>query len=126
SPVHTYASAGSYTVTLTVTDDRGASASATQTVAPAPNQVPTAKFQTQCSGTTCTFLDKSTDSDGTLVSWTWDFGNGGSSNTQNPTTTYPGSGRFRVWLTVTDNAGATSQATDLLVCKVRGGSLECR
>ena len=44
--IHTYAAAGTYTVSLTVTDDLGATGTTARavTVANAPNQAPTASF----------------------------------------------------------------------------------
>ncbi|MEN6410289.1 MAG: S8 family serine peptidase [Anaerolineaceae bacterium] len=72
-----------------------------------PNQPPTAGFTYTTSGLTATFTDTSTDSDGTIVSWGWDFGDGGSSTAQNPTHTYAAAGTYTVGLTVTDNDGAT-------------------
>jgi hypothetical protein len=43
-------------------------------------------------------------------SWNWDFGGGESSNVQNPTHTYHGSGTFTVGLTVTDKFGQSSSS----------------
>ena len=56
------------------------------------------------------FTDTSSDVDGTIVSWKWDFGiAGGTSSGQNPTWTYASRGTYEVELTVTDDGGA--QAT---------------
>ncbi|VVB62297.1 Beta-propeller repeat protein [uncultured archaeon] len=49
------------------------------------------------------FTDTSTDSDGTIVSWWWDFGDGYYSNLQNPIHCYYTNGEYMVTLTVTDN-----------------------
>ena len=112
-PDHSYAEAGTYTVTLSVTDDGGSSDdSSTQvtvtasTPSPSPNQPPHAEFEVHCSGLTCTFLDRSTDSDGTISGWQWNFGDGGSASERNPTHTYGSPGQYQVLLTVTDNDGA--------------------
>jgi len=53
------------------------------------------------------FTDQSSDSDGTIVSWSWNFGDGGSSNEQNPTNRYRLPGTYPVALEVTDNDGLT-------------------
>jgi PKD repeat protein len=53
----------------------------------------------------------STDLDGTIVSYLWDFGDGGTSNVQNPQHTYTNPGKYVITLTVTDNAGATTTET---------------
>lgn len=62
-------------------------------------------------GVAIAFTDGSTDSDGTIVSWLWEFGDGGISTDQNPTYAYPVGGDYTVTLTVTDDGGATGQVT---------------
>lgn len=74
---------------------------------PPPNAAPTASFTYSCSGLTCTFTDGSTDSDGTISAWSWNFGDAGTSTAQHPSHTYAAAGSYAVTLTVTDNGGAT-------------------
>jgi PKD repeat protein len=57
---------------------------------------------------TVTFTDASTDSDGTVVSWSWDFGDAATSTDQNPTHPYSSANTYTVRLTVTDNEGETN------------------
>ena len=52
------------------------------------------------------FTDLSTDIDGTLVSWNWDFDDGTVSTLQNPLHSYEDEGNYLVTLNVTDNGGA--------------------
>ncbi|MCP4214721.1 MAG: PKD domain-containing protein [bacterium] len=104
NPVHTYATMGTYSVTLTVTDDEGAEGQTTQSILAAPNQAPTAAFGYSDTSLTVTFTDQSTD-DGTIASWAWNFGDGNTSTAQNPVHTYAAAGTFTVSLTVTDNKG---------------------
>ena len=52
------------------------------------------------------FSDSSSDSDGSLITWYWDFGDGNSSSVQNPTHYFDTAGTYVVTLTVTDNGGA--------------------
>ncbi len=114
NPSHTYASAGTYSVTLTVTDDQGATDSTTQsiTVTEAPaNQPPTAGFTFSTSNLTANFTDTSSDSDGIVVSRSWNFGDGSTTTQQNPSHTYGSAGTYSVTLTVTDNDGATDSVT---------------
>jgi len=49
------------------------------------------------------FTDTSTDHDGVVVNWTWDFDDGNISHLQNPTHQYADDGTYLVNLTVTDN-----------------------
>ncbi|MFC2141191.1 PKD domain-containing protein, partial [Acidobacteriota bacterium] len=111
NPSHTYAAAGTYTVTLTVTDDDSATDSVSKPVTvTAPNIPPTASFTYTINGLTVTFTDTSTDPDGTIVGWLWNFGDGNTSTVQNPIHTYAMGGTYTVTLTVTDNDGATDSA----------------
>lgn len=54
------------------------------------------------------FNDQSNDPDGSIVAWSWDFGDGSSSTQQNPTHTYATAGSYTVKLTVTDDRQAQS------------------
>ncbi len=51
------------------------------------------------------FYDNSVDLDGTIVAWQWDFGDGNTSNEQNPTHFYADNGVYIVNLTIFDNDG---------------------
>lgn len=62
----------------------------------------------------------STDPDGSIVSYEWDFGDGNTSALENPQHTYSTSGTYTAQLTVTDNASAT--ASDNVIITVTGGS----
>ena len=53
----------------------------------------------------------SSDSDGTIVSYNWNFGDGNSSTVANPTHSYAQAGSYTAQLTVTDDGGATDVAT---------------
>ncbi|HSQ30707.1 MAG TPA: S8 family serine peptidase [Gemmatimonadaceae bacterium] len=75
------------------------------------NSPPTASFTFGCTDLACTFTDHSTDSDGTLNSWSWSFGDGVGSTAQSPSHTYATAGTYQVSLIVTDNAGAKDTAT---------------
>ncbi len=79
--------------------------------APGVNQPPTANFSYSPSspnvGQTIQFTDESTDPDGTIENWSWNFGDETTSALQNPTHSYTHSETYTVTLTVTDNGGAT-------------------
>ena len=57
------------------------------------------------------FTDLSSDPDGTIVTWHWDFGNGVESDLQHPTQKYGHAGSYPVTLNVTDDDGASNETT---------------
>ncbi|RZU74295.1 concanavalin A-like lectin/glucanase superfamily protein [Micromonospora kangleipakensis] len=81
----------------------------------ATNQPPVANLAPSCSGLVCTFSAAgSTDADGAIQDYRWDFGDGSTADTVSvPTTshTYATAGTYPVTLTVTDDRGATGTVT---------------
>jgi hypothetical protein len=75
------------------------------------NENPTAAFSAVCSQLSCTFIDSSSDVDGSIASRSWDFGDGQTSSATNPTHVYSSAGTYTVGLTVTDNDGAKGSVT---------------
>ena len=71
------------------------------------NNPPTADFSYSADGLTVDLTDQSRDPGGSIAAWQWDFGDGNSSDVQNPSHTYAADGVYEVSLTVTDNEGAT-------------------
>ncbi|MDE9364319.1 PKD domain-containing protein [Luteipulveratus sp. YIM 133132] len=115
SPQHTYAAAGSYPVKLTVTDNDGATTVLTRTVTveKRPNTLPTASFISAEQGLTSSFdAAGSSDPDGSIASYAWDFGDGTAAGSGvSPQHTYAQGGTYPVKLTVTDNDGGTATVT---------------
>lgn len=129
NPTKEFSVAGAYDVTLTVTDNQGATHSSETTVtvsAGTGNQAPTAVASgSPTSGTaplSVSFSSAgSSDPDGSIVSYSWDFGDGGTSSVANPTHIFAANGNYTVVLTVTDNQGATSAATVAIAVSQTGG-----
>jgi PKD repeat protein len=81
------------------------------------NSDPVAAFGYSASDLTVVFTDASSDSDGTIVSWLWNFGDGNTSGQQNPSHTFVADGNYTVSLKVTDDDGAIDISTQTVtVC----------
>jgi PKD repeat protein len=113
---HIYAAAGSYTITLTATDGWGRSASTTRNVTlsePPGNTAPSVTFTASCASfTTCVMNSAGTaDPEGDAITYSWAFGDGGTSTSANPSRTYASPGTYTVVLTVRDAWGKVGTAT---------------
>lgn len=122
-PTHQYPKDDTYTVTLTVTDNDDNTDSAQKTLivtlpSSGGNQSPIADFtfspQNPDTTTIVHFTDESTDVDGTIISWLWDFGDGSKSTFQNPTYQYPVADTYEVTLNVTDDDGNKNFTTKFI------------
>lgn len=116
TPSHTYNSTGTFSISLTVTDDAGDTDTATTTATIAlGNQPPVADPNGPYTGTAGTpvALDGSgsTDPDGNIVAYNWNFGDGSSGSGMTPSHTYAMQGTYNITLTVTDDSGAIDSAT---------------
>ena len=117
--VHQYSNAGVYNVTLTVIDDEGQVGTATTgtgfNVPPRVNvtdNIPpivnfTWEVDPDVDGTINFYADAS-DPDGTIASYFWNFGDGNTSSSPNPSHTYARGGQYTVTLIVTDDNGGQS------------------
>lgn len=127
---HTYSNVGPFTVTLTTTDNYGSRDTTSSSVnAIAPNAAPTSAFSNSVQNLSLT-VDGSTskDTDGTISSYAWKFGDGATATGKAALHTYDKSGNYAVVLTVTDNAGSIATSTQSVAVKaaaagVSAGSL---
>ncbi len=106
NPSHTYNKTGNYTVTLTACNING-SCNMSKMIIVTTLPKPTAAFiVSNISGKaplTVKFTDKST---GAINSWSWNFGDKGTSTLQNPIHIYTKTGKYTVSLTVKDKVGS--------------------
>jgi hypothetical protein len=106
-------SAGTYGA-QTATTDATSGRAIEWTIALAPqaagaNADPQAAFTVNCAQRDCTVNGSSSTDDGSIVSYDWDFGDGGTATGPTPPThPYGADGTFTISLKVTDNLGATN------------------
>lgn len=79
------------------------------------NAAPAAVFASTCAGSTCSFdATASSDTDGSIASWRWQFPDGGSAEGSQVEHTFPGPGEHTVALSVTDDEGASAVTTSVV------------
>ena len=114
---HPFNSPGTYIVILTVTDDDGASDTMTQAVQVGPsNQAPVATFSVDPANPMVSQwvqfdATASTDSDGSIVSYSWNFGDGHTDTELIGWNAFAAAGTYTVTLTVIDDDGATDSTS---------------
>jgi PKD repeat protein len=107
---HVFAKAGTYTVNLTVGDGTNTdTVSHTVTVAGVPQAAFSSLPSTPGVGAPVSFDgSSSTDSGGTLSSYSWNFGDGGTASGETASHTYAAGGAYTVTLTVGDGTSTNS------------------
>lgn len=120
---HTYAVAGTYTITLQVTDDRGGTDTTSRTIT-VQNLAPSSHFyfepRSPDVGEVVTFEDQSEDPDTRVVERVWNFGDGNSSASPSPTHAFEDPGTYSVRLSVEDSMGAQDTSEQTVEVTVRG------
>ena len=128
NPSHTYGAAGTYTVQLTVTDDKGATGTTSKSVTvtappPPPNQPPTVTVTGGTVAVGLLYALQASFSDPDNGPWTytidWGDGTSGTGSASSPgsisaTHTYLLPGSYRIVVTVTDSRGAVGSGSATL------------
>lgn len=118
---HRFTAPGDYTVTLTVVDNMGAHASHSEEITIVANTtgnlIPTASFTIESgvlyAGTNISFdASGSTDTDGSIVRYSWEFGDGSSGTGSSIDHLYASPGDYTVTLEVEDNQGAIDSRSE--------------
>ena len=112
-----YATAGVYTVSLTVTNANGSNTTTQNITVSACSSPPVSAFTPSqsnlCTNDCISFADNST---GNPTTWAWDFGNSQTSTAQNPTgICYNTNGSYTVSLTVTNSVGSNTSTQTITV-----------
>lgn len=113
NPRVTFSQPGTYAVKLVVRNSSGANGvtkDAYITVYPSPAVSFSADATTACIPAAINFTGNATTTDGTISSYAWDFGDGGTSSSQNPQHTYTETGYYNVSLTATSSNGCVGRS----------------
>lgn len=114
NPVYTYTAAGSYSVMLVATSNKGCTDSVIKIVDVYP--VPSVSFTANnvCLGNAINFVSNASVSNGNIVTYQWNFGNGQTSNQQNPVYQYSSVGNYNVSLSVISNNNCINSYSTLV------------
>ena len=104
------------TYTLTSVSNNACSGTTSGQAVVTVRQKPVPDFSSanRCTQQQTQFTDNSTVPTGGISSWNWDFGDGGSSNLQNPSHTYTSSGMYNVNLVVAGNNGCENSTVKVV------------
>jgi PKD repeat protein len=117
NPTYKYSTNDTYPVTLTVTDENGSSTCVNQvTVNSASIIMPVASFTANTDVVETPLIIRFSDTSQNIpTTWSWDFGDGGTSNEQNPTYIYSEAGTYIVTLTVSNENGSSTCINNVAV-----------
>jgi gliding motility-associated-like protein len=109
-PTHTFVAVRSYTIKQIITTKGGCKDSLVKTSYITVLNIPAADFTNSmtCSNKSINFNDKSTVLASKVTSWFWEFGDGNTSNIQNPTHVFSKKGKYKLNLTATSSIGCSN------------------
>jgi PKD repeat protein len=106
SPVHTYSTAGNYSVSLTATNAAGSNSKIMMKYITVSQPVlPVANFTANVTSGIAPLTVQFTDTSSNATSWLWSFGDGNTSVVESPVYTYTVPGSYNVSLTATNLEG---------------------
>lgn len=130
TPVHTYASSGSYVACVTLTDSAGCTSTFCDSVI-----VGSGGGSGNCyaafnafnnGGTSVGFFNLSAGgSPAAPLTYSWSFGDGNSSTAMNPVHTYSNAGTYTACLFITDNQGCVDSTCQVITVTTGGGGGNC-
>jgi PKD repeat protein len=112
NPTHTYGTAGWYTVTLIASNPCSPHDTLTDSILVCMDPLAGVFTASNVNTPTVSFTDGSTHA----TNWNWDFGDGDSSTTQNPTHNYLSNGNYTVCLIASNLCGADTVCSSIMVC----------
>ncbi|MBK9284586.1 MAG: PKD domain-containing protein [Sphingobacteriaceae bacterium] len=110
NPIFTFPSAGNHTVQLTATSNHSCSTSVIQTIQILTNPVANFSVNNVCQNAPVNFTNNSYVQNGSITAYNWQFGNGLTSQLNNPVQIYNASGNFSISLTVVSSNGCSATA----------------
>lgn len=111
NPVHTFSVSGYQHITLSVTSTAGCSATLSDSVRVNPLPVPGFTVPDACAGTGVLLTNTSSITGGNITAYSWNFGDGDTSNLQNPVHPYSNDGTYTITLQVTTAGGCVRSTT---------------
>ena len=114
NPTHVYDSSGFYQVILTAFADNGCKARDTSDISILPTPQTLFTANSACLGDTVFFSNSSTIPVGQIVGYTWEFGDGNTSNALVPYHVYSQPGVYKVSLKAVSNSGCESEYSDYI------------
>lgn len=121
NPIHHYNSTGTYTVCLTILTADSCSSTYCDSIYYLNNgtgnncQADFNYSQAISMNSIVAFTDYSTSNLGTVLSWSWDFGDGNTSLLQNPGHTYASAGMYQVCLDIMTSDGCSGSYCDYVL-----------
>ncbi len=123
NPTNTYINNGTYSVSLTEENSLGSNTTTMTGYIVIGPTIPVAAFEeSPTSGNPPLNVQFTDESTGSPTSWAWTFGDGGTSNLQNPSKTYQNAGTYTVTLTVTNSEGTSTNIATQTITVGAGGA----